>query len=71
MKHLENAIEDMKNTLEINKQVLSELISNNFSKEMVISFNIKPDEIITMDVFTQKLVVNKEEYISVNIQHEV
>ena len=71
MDNFNKLIDDMKNTLEINRQVLVDLMSKNYTKKINISFNVNPEEIVTMDVFTQKMVISKEDYISVNIYEEV
>ncbi len=71
MDNFNKLIDDIKNTLEINRQVLVDLMSKNYTKKINISFNVNPEEIVTMDVFTQKMVISKEDYISVNINEEV
>ena len=71
MDNFNKLIDDIKNTLEINRQVLVDLMSKNYTKKINISFNVNPEEIVTMDVFTHKMVISKEDYISVNINEEV
>jgi hypothetical protein len=71
MDNFNQLIDDIKNTLEINRQVLVDLMSKNYTREISISFNVNPEEIVTMDVFTQKMVISKENYISANINKEV
>lgn len=70
MKNAEKLIEDIKYTIDLNKKELIDLLTKNYTREMVISFNINPEEILTMEIFTSKIVINREEMFSANVVSE-
>lgn len=56
----EQLIEDIKYTIDLNKKELLDLLSKNRTRNMTISFDIRPDEIVTMDIFCSKMVMTKK-----------
>ena len=57
--HTDEIIEDICYTLKSNKEVIKDL-SKDFTREIAISFSIKPDEVLTMDIYCNKLVKSEE-----------
>lgn len=60
----EQLIEDIKYTIDLNKKELLDLLSKNRTRNMTISFDIRPDEIVTMGIFCSKMVMTKKDYLA-------
>lgn len=54
-------IDSMIYTIEKNRNEILELLIKNKTRKMNISFEINPDEVITMNINCEKLVVDKYE----------